>query len=563
MNTDSLPIVPINFNKPQLRLIFSRSSEALCNWPRGIGKSTIIAWLLRKAALSMPRGTGTLTGITYEQLLTRTLPSTFAALEKMGWVKGVHFWVGHRPPRKLNIPLPFQAPGKYEHFITFYTGFGVHLVSQDRSTSARGLNTDLQMTDESLLLDYDRYTQEVLATNRGNEEHFKGIDIHHGIFHFTSMPLSADGSWILKKSEYYEEDGNDFTPIKNKIINLQLDFLKNKNENHRLEIHQEILQLEPLMKFYTCNRPGDRQLNGLFYSEATAWDNLVNVGLRYLEQEYRDMALDLFLIEMLGHRKKKITGGFYPTFDRDIHGYRGGGNNSLLDSFGHDLQKISELKSKKDADCDQNLPLIISVDWGSKINSMVVAQHDESKNEIRFIKSLYVKHPLILDDVFKLFCSYYNTHRKRKVEFYFDKNGNAKLANSKITFAEQGAIILKENDWLVEMKSTGANPFHNEKYLLFGRMFRQQHLKESERIPGFPVVKFNLIKAKELVISVEQAGAKEHKGEVYKDKSTELSTIIPQEEATHLSDAMDNILFHRFKHLIKKGNRIPSARTGT
>lgn len=560
MSQDHLPVVPINFNKPQLRLIFSRSKEAVSNWPRGIGKSTIIAWLLRKAALSMPRGTATLTGITYEQLLTRTLPSTFSALEKMGWYKDIHYWVGKQPPAKLRIERPYQRPGKYDHFITFYTGFGVHLVSQDRSTSARGLNTDLQITDESLLLDYDRYTQEVLATNRGNEEHFNKIDIHHGIFHFTSMPLGTEGSWILKKSEYYEEDNRDFNPVKDQIIKLQLDFLKNKNPNHRLEIHREIVELEKNLNFYTCKREGNHPMNGLFYSEATAWDNLVNVTIRYLEQEYRDMPLEIFLIEMLGLKKKKISDGFYPTFDRNLHGYKGGARYDLLDSYGDKFDQIVKVTSKKDDDCDLNLPLIISVDWGGKINSMVVAQHDEKLNEIRFIKALYVKHPFILDDLFQQFCDYYAGHPKRRIEFYFDKNGNAKLANSKLTFAEQGALILRKNRFDVDMKSTGANPFHNEKYLLFGRMFRQAALNPSQRDPRYPVIKFNLIKAKYAVLSIEGAGAKEHKGEIFKDKSSEASTVIPQEEAPHLSDAVDNILFHRFKHLIKDRSSLPAAR---
>jgi hypothetical protein len=565
MRKTELPVKKTYFNKAQLRLILSKAKEATSNWPRGTGKSTIIAWIKQQAAKRMPRGAGTITGITYEQILTRTLPSTIASLEKLGWKKDVHYWIGHRPPRKLKIPTPFQPPLKYDHFITTYTGFGFHLVSQDRNTSVRGLNTDVQITDESLLLDIERYTQEVLGTNRGNEEHFSKVPFHHGIFHFTSMPFTGDGNWILKKSEYYDHEYNDhkpydFTVIKNQLIKLQLEFIRNKNVDHRKEIHRAIIDQEKQLRFYTCNWPENDDFHRTFYSEATAWDNLMNVGIKYLERQYRDMIPELFVIEMLGQRKKKTIGGFYPTFERDLHGYKGHYNYSYLDSIGFDFTKLQSATAEKDMDCDTNEPLYLSVDWGGNINFMLVGQRLPGRNAFNFINEFYAKHPLILDDAFKLFIAYYKNHKYRRVIFYYDRNGNQKLANSKVTFAEQGAALLRESGWTVEMKSLGNNPYHNEKYLLFGRLYKQAHLTPSERDARYPTIKFNLIKCKFTVMSIENAPAKEaSSNEIKKDKKSELSSIIPQEQATHASDAHDNILFPLYSSLIEEMVSLPPA----
>ncbi len=550
-------------NKPQLRLIMANASESMINWPRGIGKSFIIAWIIRLAALKMPRCSGTITGMTYEQILSQTLPATIQGLEKLGWKKDVHFWVRQEPPKKYKIPRPYQAPGKYDHYLTTYTGAGFHLLSQDKNAApGRGLSTDIQITDEHLLIDVDRYGQEVLSTNRGNEEFFSKVNMHHGIYNFTSMPFEGNANHILKKSEYYDEDGYDFTLLKNQIIKLQLEFLRNKNVKHRLEISDEIIDLDKQLRFYKCIRPENKDIHNTYYSEATAWDNLINVGIRYLEKMYRDMIPQIFAIEMLGQRQKKIIGGFYPTFDREKHGYKGHYNYSYLDSLGMDFARIKNKTCKRDLDCDPDQELHISVDWGTNINFMVVAQHIEAKNQFNFINNLYAKHPEILDDVFNKFCDYYEAHTKKKVKFYFDKNGNQKLANSKITFAEQGAAILRKRGWIVEMKSLGGNnPFHNEKYLLLGRLFKQAHLEPSQRDPEYPTIMFNLIQCKETVISMEQAPAKEHGQEIKKNKKSENSSITPQEEATHASDAVDNILFPKYKHLLKGRLSIPAPMT--
>ena len=148
----------LEFNRPQLRFIVSQPKEANSVWSRATGKSSLIAWLMHLIAQQMPRSAWALVGSTYMQILTRTLPSTIGSLERIGYVKDVHYFIGRRPPPSWNWPTPYEPPVKFDHFISFYTGASFHLVSQDKGGgSSRGLNIDGIIADESLLLDKERF----------------------------------------------------------------------------------------------------------------------------------------------------------------------------------------------------------------------------------------------------------------------------------------------------------------------------------------------------------------------------------------------------------------------
>jgi hypothetical protein len=52
------------------------------------------SWLVCKAVKQMPRATGVLVGETYQQMLSRTLPSTKAGLDMFGIYEGIDYVVG-------------------------------------------------------------------------------------------------------------------------------------------------------------------------------------------------------------------------------------------------------------------------------------------------------------------------------------------------------------------------------------------------------------------------------------------------------------------------------------
>ena len=98
----------------------------------------------------MPRSVTSITGRTYGQIYTRTLPSALKFLEKIGFEKDKDYVINRRPPRGWKDP--YEHITKYDNFISFANGTGFLMLSQEREGSARGPNLDREIVDEALTL---------------------------------------------------------------------------------------------------------------------------------------------------------------------------------------------------------------------------------------------------------------------------------------------------------------------------------------------------------------------------------------------------------------------------
>jgi hypothetical protein len=156
---------------------------------------------------------------------------------------------------------------------------------------------------------------------------------------------------------------------------------------------------------------------------------------------------------------------------------------------------------------------------------------------------MYVKHPQILDDLAKEFTRYYQYHLCKEVYFHYDHTGNSRQANSDLTYSEQFAKILRAKGWKVYLVSKGAAPEHKDKYLLISRLL-------SELDPRHPRLRFNKHNAKALLLSMSLAPVSEVNGVVKKNKNSERSSTIPAEQATHLSDTFDILVWGLYQHLL-------------
>ena len=196
---------------------------------RATGKSFIVGWEMNQTIRNMPRSITAITGQTFGQLLTRTLPSSMKFLEQLGYVKDKDYVINCRPLKGWDSP--YEQVLKYENFISFSNGTGFLLLSQDRKGSGRGPNVDREIVDEALTIDKDRYDQEVNPTNRGNEEHFgfkspNPVRQHHGFRFVSSMPYSQEQRWLLDFAKYYQEEaGIQLFDIWNRIVKLQMELI--------------------------------------------------------------------------------------------------------------------------------------------------------------------------------------------------------------------------------------------------------------------------------------------------------------------------------------------------
>lgn len=524
----------LKFNQPQLRFIVNllRTNSATSIWSRGTGKSFLIGWLIKTIVHLLPRSVWAINGQSYKQILTRTLPSTRGALEYIGFVEGRDYVIGYRPPNNWRWQRPLEPPSDYTHFMTFRNGTGFHMISQDGGgSSARGLNIDGIICDESLLIDKERFDQQLVPANRGHRRLFRDLPIHHGIFHFSSMPYGNDSRWLLDHGKYYHEKSINIGELKERLIEHEISFIKEKDIGHRLEVWQKIVDIKKRLKYYVHD--------GMFYSEADVFDNIHNLGIKYIEQQYKALNILNFMVEILNWYPDRVDHGFYPEFSKTKHCYRPVYNESYLKSVELKDGGNLVLDSRADADCITSEPLRIAVDWGAKINSMTIAQYFRSTQTLRIIKDMYVKHPLILTDLAAKFCDYYRHHKNKNIIFLYDHTGNSRQANSKLTYAEQFSQILRKNGWNVKIESSGAACSHADKYLLINKIFKGK---------SDSIIEFNAENCKSTILSLSNAKLKESSKGIEKDKSSERNPYIPQEEATHLSDTIDLHILSLFSH---------------
>jgi hypothetical protein len=144
----------------------------------------------------------------------------------------------------------------------------------------------------------------------------------------------------------------------------------------------------------------------------------------------------------------------------------------------------------------------------------------------------------MIDDVIDNFCNYYQYHRVKTVFFYKDKYGDERQANSSLTYNDQAIKRLQKKGWNVAViEYAGKEPPHHEKYLMWGNIL-------AEKDPLLPRLRINGNNCKFLIIAMNNTKVVEKDNKFSKDKSSEhKNSGVPQEEATHSTDAIDKIFW--------------------
>ncbi|MEI7526199.1 MAG: hypothetical protein WCJ95_17775, partial [Mariniphaga sp.] len=367
----------IGLNSPQSLSVLNHAKSEVDIHGRGTGKSYIIGWEMSQIVRRMPRSITSITGRTYGQIYTRTLPSTLKFLEKLGYEKDKDFRICGKPP--VNFESPYEKVAKFDNFISFSNGTGFLLLSQEREGSSRGPNLDREIVDEALTLNKERYDAEVSPANRGNEEYFgfrsgKPVKQHHGFRYVSSMPYTRDQTWLLKFGDYYmQEAGIPVFDIWNRIVKLQIQLIEShKAADTRLfkDIWNETVRLKKKIAPFVSK-------DGILFTLANAFDNIDNLGMSYIAREYDKQNLLTFMIEILNWIIDKVEDCYYP-LDSQRHIYYDAYNDDFIrgiaENSNWDPDQLSTPDSRFDLDCDPNRPLEIVPDWGAKINLFSVGQ---------------------------------------------------------------------------------------------------------------------------------------------------------------------------------------------
>jgi len=552
----------ITLNRPQQLAVVNMAKSQVDIHGRGTGKSYIIGWEISEIVRNMPRSITSVTGRTFGQIYTRTLPSTLKFLEKIGYEKDKDFVVGIKPPS--TFINPFEKVSKFENFISFSNGTGFLLLSQERQGSARGPNIDREIIDEALTINKTRYDEEVSPANRGNEEHWgfrahasKRYHKHHGFRYVSSMPYTKDQMWLLKYGDYYAaERGIQIFDVWNRVVKLQLQLIDSyKQSDNRLfkDIWNECVRLKKQIAPFTSSE-------GVLFTLANAFDNIENLGMSYIVREFDKQTLLTFMVEMLNWILDKVEDCYY-NLDSQAHIYYDAYNDdyirSLAQNTNFNAQVMSSPNSRFDLDCDPTRPLEIVPDWGARINLFSIGQ----ERNFNFVTKIVEKTDCVINEFFvkpeqssnvpvdelvDKFCAYYKNHVCRDLYYYRDRYGDHRQPNVQHSkpYNQQAIERLMKNGWRVtDVVHKGMEPPQHDKYLLWGNILKGNN-------PRYPKVIINGKNCKFTIVSMNNTKVIEKSGKFEKDKSSERKKTMLQEEATHFGDAVDKRIWTKYGSIL-------------
>lgn len=514
----------IYFNKPQLETMAIAAHTTVIVGGRRLGKTHGIAapWLLRNTQ-AMPGCAIGIVGASFQQILTRTLPGTFKALEDMGYYRNVHYMVGVVPPKSWRDKM-VREPIKYDHVVSWYNGTCWYLISQDIPGSSNSLTLQAIFGDEAKFLDFEKLKDETFPANGGFKGPWKNCPWLNSMLFISDMPTSKKGSWFLSFREKMDKDV--IEAIKGMVIKIAELRTAKKTTYTKRKLREYRLKLAQLRSV------------AVYYREISTIENIALLGKKYIAQMKRDLPPLVFLTSILCVRPGKLKDGFYPSFSDARHTYKAF-NNDYLKSLEFDLDKASEAKCRQDGDLDPKKPICVAFDYNSNINWLVAGQPRGTKAMV--LKSFYVKYQRKLRELVYDFCDYYQYHPTKEVVFYYDST--ALGSNYAVNEEDFSAVIkaqFEKHRWRVNEVYMGKQLRQHEKYTIVDQAFKgQKYMKPMINEPNNEA----------LILGIQQAGVRIGRNGWEKDKTGEKLQENEEsllEHRTDGTDAFDTLMIGMF-----------------
>ena len=487
---------------------------------RRTGKTDSIAspFVLRNMQ-RMPGSTGGIVVPTFKHGLTNTLPGLFAAWKRWGFINGIHYVVGRRPPKSFAKPI--IEPSDYEHVISFYNGSCAIIISQDRPGSSNSLTLSWILVDEAKFVDYERLKDETLPANGGIKSHFGHHSCNHSMMILSDMPQTQKGSWFL----HYEDkmDKELIATIEGTVYEIW------RTKERIRALNAKGMAVPSYLKSYL--RRLDTNLNkmrsvAVYYKEYSSIENLQLLGENYIKQMKRDLTPKTFQTSILCQRIGIAKDGFYSSM-KESHKYNAS-DFAYLDSLGYDFNP-SLLDCRADADVNPHAPICIGMDYNANINWIVAGQPNGKR--LNIIKSFYVKFERKIPALIEDFCRYYANHQNKTVVYYYDTT--ALGANYAVNDQDFHWVVCHEferHGWQVEDVYLGNPMRHDEKYLLINQGFAGK-----QRLMPF----FNRQNNDDLILAVQSAGVTRGRNGFRKDKGGEKLAETEEDLLQHRTDGTD------------------------
>jgi hypothetical protein len=279
-----------------------------------------------------------------------------------------------------------------------------------------------------------------------------------------------------------------------------------------------------------------REVRKYLFVEGTSWHNRKVIGDDTILRWKETMSPVRYQIEILNKRIFNLGNKFYKSLSEG-HFYDEEANYDFIDGLGFDMN--AKRDCRWDNDCLFDKAIDVSFDFGN-FSCMWVAQ--EHGPFYKLINTFHTEDNEILDDIVERFCEYYAYKMNRVVNIYGDKMGKYKGGNTRYSQFQTVERILIKHGFRPNFQPSG-DIDHLERH-----DFINQLLRHENKI--LPAILINRNKCSDAKIALETAGMIDGQ----KDKRSERHAI-EQKHATHYTDALDYLLYPKFRYF-QTGNLV-------
>lgn len=412
---------------------------------RGFGKTSLLGLWLAKCFLGLPQQMGGFVGASAKQIYTRTMPNVLKVINQLGFEEGKFYFRG-QPPAKLRWPMPLAKPRVWENVIAFRTGYCEIMLSTCVKGSGNGLNLATLKGDEVKYFNWNKVKEELMPTLRGDflppsarkteaKRWGYGTDGRYNPFWLSQFWISDKGmvnsqcEWE-KDAERLEQESAD---VNNKIVEMLSD-LRYLEESDHPELAVKLAQSDGfLRKLHLL-----RHQSTAFFRYSSIENAALLGGEEWIRMQQRSLTPLQFRLTILNQPRGEAKDGFYCNFS-DLNTYTSADCEDVIkDRYMHKV-KTNALDASKwptdveyetlqmdelehdgrdctlDLDVDYDSPLCVSIDAGAQTNFLLVAQVRtyKGKPSIMLLKEFYVRAPVRLMGLVRLFAEYYRPYMRR------------------------------------------------------------------------------------------------------------------------------------------------------
>ena len=489
--TDQSAEVPVKFGSEAL---------VMCDWidttnfvmvaGRGMAKSTVIqARRIQRVISDMPGAPTAFVAKTYADLINNIMPAVQNGLKLLGWIEGVHYVAGKRPPLEW-LQRCSVIVKEFKNVYSFWNGSVMFLGSLDNPSLLAGKSVVHCFFDEA------KYASDVRAARvmpilRGDAITYGRSHYFGGVTITTDMPDVTEGEYDWYFRYAAEMDPERIIRIVQAADQRNRLLIKLMKENRSAKPNvKRIERLERKIDYYTEGLLKLRK-NQTFFINLSSLINIDILTVDYAKRLYNG-ALEMheFLKSVLGMKPGvRKSARFYVLFG-DEHKYADG-TNSGVPAF-----SSSELKY-----LNPDRELEGGMDFGNML-SLVIGQPDGRL--FRIHKNLYVLPPEWYRELADEFLSFFAGHRCKRLVLFYDRAGNNYLqqnedAAGKIKDAIERDGTGRRTGWTVELRSRkqGIIPQHEE--------YNFMHELMGGNNQRLPVLLVDELNCQELISSIELA----------------------------------------------------------